>query len=684
MSIAIRMVAMLILQSHGALSAPKVVRRSGSYTQGESSTRTIRAHATVTPAQSNSNDNNAVRPTTRGIMSLNDISKDANACAYTDTESMAGINPSVGRSYAEFIEKHLAKEDTISGLNLISETEKTPGEDTAAWFWVGDNGKALEALTQSDYLGSESIRNLANKVSKFIMDSSKPEYGFVFRRRLLPDLRVASQNETHNLLYSGALSIHDDVHGLTKIGTRYHDDRGGDAPCTFGQHKVSGVFHGKDGARNFAAVLGADTLSESSLEKSESGFELTKTYVIPQSSDGSSLIRVTVLMVQRGIEPFMRLETSTTPVGGSVSDVIFDLQFGVRHDMSVKQVNPSWIAMSQTGKPYRDAEGVFIRLEHAGMFSGNAHASDDGFLSLEHKLEDMAQDETKQVALKLVVVGSHLFDHLDDLYSEIMIRDLETSDTLQGLDLSLSYDVGAAVNGVTAAYEADCHHAHIHGTTPEICTQSTLAWIRKMQEHYLDILMHDGNDFWSRGDSFLLLSCDRMLKQNGVNAGNDGLYKDCIERIAKTLLEDRGSHLDENGARALALIVAAKRSPDASFAAKAKQLAIEIVSRWQIEEKDANWNFASFDGPGAVDNGNWGFKAGIVARAAKSLLTILEPEDKDACQHAVSLIKSVRNYIHKCTVVHDDGTREIKSSLQSGETNSETQAWSILGVFDSE
>jgi hypothetical protein len=637
---------------------------------------------------------------------------------------MMGINSSLGKAYIDFIEKHLAKEDTISGGRQIAETERTLGEDAAVWFWLDDNGKALEVLTQSDYLGSEDIRSLANKMSRFIMESSKPP--LLFRRRLLPELRVASRNETHTLLFSAGQTVSDDPR-FTSIGIRYHDYRDGDAPCIFGQHMVKGVFQGKNGAPGtaFEKKLDADSLSETSLKESKGGFVLTKTYIIKPLNDESSKLKVSVAMEQRGAEPFLRVETSTTPVGGSAQDVSLDLRFRLAEDFSSSQVDPSWIALSQTSKPYRDAQSVFIRLEHQAKFKSiqehkpqvqfaqrrSGHAQEEAFLGLQHNLGDMVEDSTEEVGLKLVVTGAHFFDHLG-FYTNLM-SNLETSE-LQGMDLSLSYDVGAEVNGVVSAYLADCNHAKHQGTTPQVCMPSTLIWIREMVRTYLDVWMKlddypEGStdcscipksncdsksncmNFWGRGGALLLVSCDKMMNAHNSIAGEFSLFNECINRIGERLLiDDRGRWLDENGARALGLITAAKRSPSSPFAKKANEVAREIVNGWYIEQKqyadndtesNAGVHTTGWDG---FDNNYWGFKAGMVARASKVLLTALEPEEKDTCQHAVRLIKATRHYLHNCTVIRDDGTREILTSLHSTETNSETQAWTILGLLDAD
>jgi hypothetical protein len=652
---------------------------------------------------------------------------------------MSGISAEKGRPYIEFIEKHLAKEDTISGGRQISETEKTLGEDAAVWFWLDDNGKALEVLTQSDYLGSEEIRSLANKMSKFIMSSAKPP--LLFRRRLLPDLRIASKDETNTLLFSAGQTFNDNPN-FTSIGVRYHDYRNGDAPCIFGKHKLKGVFHGKDGPSEIDAVLGQDTLSETSLKESDDGFVLTKTHIIKPNNDESSKLRVSIELEQRGSEPFVRLETSTTPIGGSAQDVTLDLRFRLPADYSVTQVNPGFVAMSQTSKPYRDSQSVFFRIEHQDTFSGaqefRSHdlhrvyarptqqltqhraglaATEDGFLAMQHKLGDMEQDSTHQAALKLVVTGAHFHDHLD-FYSETM-SNLETSQELRGMDLSLSYDVGAEVNGVVSAYLADCHHAKLHGTTPEVCAPSTLKWIRQMTATYLDVWMRPDNsslqadgsidcsciqkqncnkgsncrNFWGRGGALLLVSCDRMLnEEDAEKVGEHSLYNECVDRIGERLLvDDRGKWLDENGARALALLTAAKRSSSSDFAKRANEVAREVVNSWYIEDKQFADNdteraggIHSTNWENGFDNNYWGFKAGMVARTSKALLKVLAPEEKETCEHAVNLIKAARKYLHTCTVARDDGTREILTSQHSGETNSETQAWTILGLLDNE
>jgi hypothetical protein len=489
------------------------------------------------------------------------------------------------------------------------------------------------------------------------------------------------------------------------------------------------VFHGKDGAETqFDAVLAEDTLSEMSLKESGNGFVLTKTHIIKPNNDESSKLRVSIELEQRGAEPFVRLETSTTSVGGSAKNVTLDLRFQLPADYSVNQVSPNFISMSQISKPYRDAQSVFIRIENQDKFSEaqehrpttqlaqhrSAHAQESGFLALEHKLGDMEADSTQQAALKLVVTGAHFHDHLD-FYTDTM-DNLETYPELQGMDLSLSYDVGAEVNGVVSAFLADCHHAKLNGTTPEVCLPSTLKWIRQMIATYLDVwmmtdkLQADGStdcsciqkqncakmsncrNFWGRGGALLALSCERMLSTEEEHAGEPGIYNDCISRIGHRLLvDDRGKWLDENGARALALLTAAKRSSSSDFVKRANEVAREIVNSWYIEKKQFADNDTEREGgvhstnwKNGFDNNYWGFKAGMVARTSKALLKVLEPEEKETCHHLVKLIKAARGYLHKCTVVHDDGTREILTSQHSGETNSETQAWTILGLLDAE
>ena len=86
------------------------------------------------------------------------------------------------------------------------------------------------------------------------------------------------------------------------------------------------------------------------------------------------------------------------------------------------------------------------------------------------------------------------------------------------------------------------------------------------------------------------------------------------------------------------------------------------------------------DNDGTVDNFVWSFKAGLLARALKTL-RVAGFLDESQGNRALDLVRACHGYMKQCINPKYELEWEVKTSFLSGETNSETQSWTVLGML---
>jgi len=338
------------------------------------------------------------------------------------------------------------------------------------------------------------------------------------------------------------------------------------------------------------------------------------------------------------------------------------------------------VALTQETQ-YRDARAILIRREGVD-FSGASVFGKDHNLSLSLHV---SFDHPEQPCFSIVLVGSIFHDRIG-LYKGVFDDKTRTT----GLDLSISYDYGAELNGFAAAYNFFCmEKSQLDLKGP--CSIHNNDWIYTQTSKFIRLWYP--NNIWQRGAGFVVLACARMSMAKFISAVERNFYRHCMEILGVKLLDagEPGS-VDETAALVLVYSVLFHHFPATSLASVSRRKTHDLISNLNYSKVGNMLNSASRqEDPEKItvfvnskeygaDTIFWVFKAGLLARAIGFARTsnILEDDDNPHLQNLVS--KSVEEIMG--TVQHmKDGSAQIRTSRLSGETNSETQSWALLGLL---
>jgi uncharacterized protein YyaL (SSP411 family) len=306
---------------------------------------------------------------------------------------------------------------------------------------------------------------------------------------------------------------------------------------------------------------------------------------------------------------------------------------------------------------------------------------------------NISADHPVTLSEKKVLLAGGLYNSMS-AYDGVFAR----LDDFPGLDLSISYDIGAEVNGVACAYLADkLRIAATPGATPIAYEPETRAWFDAILDGYLaDFLVKVGRSYpyiFSRGLAFTILAVDTMYVATG-----EPRYLDIMSRLANVLLHfqvQRGpvennlicngndTFLDCHAADMVALARAAVATGNRRYAEAARR----GLQAYRIDP-DADTGHDVYVLQNAQvsnqDGYYWIFKAGLMLRSLEALEVLSERGlillKRDEWYKIQELQKRALAYIAR--TVHARGNLdELFTCHKAGETNSETQAWALLGLY---
>lgn len=637
--------------------------------------------------------------------------------------------------FVQMMVQHMAKKEVNTGLRALTETEFALG-DGSTWQWSDDNGKALELLSLEAFDGHPEVRSLRREISEFIILNSPPP--FIFRRRMAASLLVhnGTDDEEENIaLETGGLKFFSDKKGArVKQAVKFHDFRNVAADIEHGNHHVS--FNLPDG-RQVDTTLGEETALSGGLrtDKGTASYVWFQDHGINHPDPPNQRIaKITLFAEQRSAEVFTRIETNVQSEDANtpLENVKVGYRFFAPDDKSVTyqmihiggpddaktchdkactdeaqtHENAQWVAISEKIK-FGESHGSFVRLEHKDKFEqvkAEPDPENDQLIkemTLWHNLGTIQPAQSDNFGLKLVVTAGHIWEGIHH-YKEV-INNLESSQ-FAGLDLSVSYDVGAEVNGVVSAMMQDCkdlEEGKLKWGEKNICDAKTREWIKAHVTTYLNKWIDPTmSNVFIRGASFVLMSCSKMLQldQKYRTSADTATYSACVSTIAETVipLKDDGAYwLDDLAAAVIGHAVAYQTFPHQLPGSRQQvnKIVADMIALNPVNHSASNFpntpngpdsttDWAAHVGGGIVqDNMAWSFKAGLVSRACQMALNVPGLLEAKNVEKAVALVETTNAYMRACIDEEYPDAWQIKSSFPSSETNSETQAWTTLGLI---
>jgi hypothetical protein len=278
------------------------------------------------------------------------------------------------------------------------------------------------------------------------------------------------------------------------------------------------------------------------------------------------------------------------------------------------------------------------------------------------------------------------------------------------LDYSVSYDYGAEINAFAKCFAV----ASAEPVVP--ASRLDPAELRALFDQYTDYYFehfvaghYQGkNTIMSRQLAFVILAVATMFRATGEEA-----YRDKLRRLCDALLDfevrfndvagqpasgfpygmgtHRSAFVDGHSSSLLALTQAARYLPDPRFAAAIDRglagFCIEtttVMLDRPVKIDTVSTSIGDEHGNRYNENAYWNFNAGLALRLFAALRTSPCAALREiAARHRdrIELFELVLHWQLRRSLTERDGCVEIRTSIYSGETNSETQPWVMLGLL---
>lgn len=639
---------------------------------------------------------------------------------------------------AAFVINRLYREVPVESGHLLHAVVETqyPTEGDL-WFWADDNAKVLELLSipavwqRWPAVVPELLRFMAT-----LCDGP-----FIFRRLAQPRLETLHQAEGKASFVHSLMDIDCDLaRGIVNLGMRFHDDRNA-RYVTFTGNYVELTHRGQrlvldaeDLIDQTEITREGETLvlrhSAPLRQARRFGRDLdfgrvTYTYRIHATS---MLVGITA---EVALNPDIEVEDVLLTIGqDELSHGGNNVHYSriVAHDAGggttqLRAAAPETMRASLPGCGYY----ALVQDEIAGFALGihaiaEAPEHMEGLVAVvrdpgrlhwvvsRHRFAGRHRGGTLRAVEHKAITAGGLYDRTAD-YERLWREQLARIGTLRvAVDLSISYDYGVEMNAyakccATLLACPELESADVTATAMRAVFDRYLAFYAS---HFLAVGHQGANPMFSRQLAFVILGVETMLRATG-----DAAYRRHLARLATAMLgfehrhpgltgaeesgflmgisTNRSVYVDCHSAALLALVRAQAHLHDAAILeAIDRGMAIYTLQTVAIDFAGAlhkadvvalSWRDEA--GNRQSNHAFWNFQAGLTLR----LFAALEASRDDGMRqvlhrHAPRLVPLsylLHLQLARSTFHHEDGS-EIRSSILSGETNSETQPWVALAL----
>jgi hypothetical protein len=610
----------------------------------------------------------------------------------------------------------------------IAETAAPIGGDS--WFWSDDNAKVLEFLSRPELW--RRFPEETGEILRFVLAMCRGP--LIFRRVSRPRLEPIEKRDRRSRYRHSLMNIEYDLwRGSVAAGLRFHDERNSENLLLTGNRVEFTHQQRRHRLEVEPAINDVDTRHDGhSLKLRHSGDLSFKSYGRPLQ-----LGRITYTYSIDARSMFIDVDVTLEVASGvQVSDVVLTIGHGqpggIYYRIIEADIGPAGPLFSAgvPGWRRREVEGAsyyLIRQRHISGDSWGIHSisRDPARLSaLEAVVQHWgrfrrvvacylfpgAQCGTRLVARerKLITAGG-FYDRIEDYGSLMRGIGLPLSAQQDAWDLSTSYDYGSTINAFAKCFAVRNAVAAADGAPDEDELRSLFD---QYLQHYGDLFANAHakrpNAIFSRDLSFVILGLATMYKTTHAED-----YRKRLARLCEILIEfevpfrgpagspasgflmrmdsPRTAFVDCHSAALLALTQAIRYLDDArlvqtidrglaSFSVEScslvpgSQSRIDTVSTHMIDRL----------GTRRTENAFWNFKAGLTLRFLAALRSSPHPALQSITtrhrERIARLEMILRQQIASSITQQEDGL-EIRTAVSSGETNSETQPWVMLGLF---
>ena len=636
--------------------------------------------------------------------------------------------PADALAAAEFLVRHLYRPIDVAARSRYGAIAETAGPGDDRWFWSDDNAKVLELMSRPEVW--RRFPQETGEILRFVQ--SMCQGPFIFRRVGAPMLEPLGNDGSIASYRHSLMRIRCDLgQGAVVAGLRFHDERNADN-LLLGGNYVAFTYRGRRrkvpvpvGGPNRQAVCNGHLLrlrhvADIATAPGRRLGEIAYTYTFDARS---MLFEVeAALDLDAGIE---------------IADVVLTvghgaLSYSLFNTVVTDKTNgprPLYAAGVPSARSHAAAGAAYyaIRQEHISADALAVHTLSlmpQHLAGIETVVETQGQLDRvlaryefpgrhrggRLVAAehKLITAGG-FYDRIAD-YAALM-REASAARGAQraACDFSISYDYGATLNALAKCFavaaagqapaEADAAPDRLRAAFDE-----TLSYYCELYGYRHEIRP---NAIFSRELSFAVLGVATMFRATGAAE-----YLRRLVRLCEVLLdfemrfEDKAggaasaflmrhdnrdtAYFDCQSAALLALTRAAAIIEDPAFlAAIERGLAAYALATCAVDlPEPRKIDTVAIELPGGRTAGQhhtgfWNFKAGLALRFFAALRGApIASLQAIAARHAdrLELFEAMlRRQLGRSIADRDQGV-EIRTSVFSGETNSETQPWAVLGL----
>ena len=650
--------------------------------------------------------------------------------------------------YAQFMVQRSAKTVKLFGeeFTAFTETEKAIAGDD--WFWTDDNAKTLEMLVLPGVY--EKVAPMTNKVIKFVLRMIKGD--FMLRRAAMPTtdanregFKVESDDCVKQRLHNGLMNYNGDPTRLRQ-SYRFHDGRDQDVYAHTSPVVRLVMEDSKELEFDLGKVQGSCFFRDVAGQKMiESGFAGNLT------ADGKVLARFEFAHVLSSMKTVTDHRVSVVPVDGAP-------KFKVRIALGVEMLNEARMRElksytksgiknanipADAGGTVHDAFADDVPIWHACVMPESVGFSYSSFrfISTPKHYRKVSYELRKEKAKEIghvsnnyecdagaecIVAEARLLT-AGGLYNDMnryvgMLERLSRGEDDGIMDYSISYDIGAELNGLASFYHFATSGAYgSFDGFREVNLQDVKSSIDRHLNIYWQVFAKRNSEglipnLFVRGFTFAAMAVNTMFAATG-----ELTYLRQLERAMELMFTPLATGL-----------LTANREPRAEFMytcmgselwssvdcqASAQLLFGRILTTFPFGVSNSPYlqlchvakagvragapmyhRFKQYHGPQWKlvhhfweDSFTWGFTGGILTRAINAVRHATDrfaecpgvaewvPHEKVVEFKELEL--AIYNYSEASTTIHDGGSlKEIRTSVFSAETNTESQPWIVMGL----
>lgn len=659
----------------------------------------------------------------------------AQAPASTMAPSFDAAESAFGREampYADFIAKAMwrpVNDDDPKGRHGLAETEQR--FNGVRWYWTDDDAKAVEVFSAP--VVYNAYPEIAEGMLDFLLDMTSGP--FIIRRRSENQISFISEDLSKFQVQTGLMNVHGNLRaGQLALSYRFNDGRTVDAVLLSG-NGVRFVYEGAeyylDAEDNIADVrvekadTYADIIIVSDFRIKGSASPVARATYVYRVDSKRTVIDVTATVEALGDAALsnVRLTTSVDQLDNLDGSIRYDrfcheaaekvscagADGGERKVLISGPVNwHSVVQMGSLGFSY----GMHVLAQNGdkhiqtvaeGQKNGKFH-----WIYSTYGADAVTKATPFTIKESRLLTAGGLYRSIEN-YGALLRQALEQQST----DFSISYDYGAELNALAAYYMFAGTGKYAAMPSKERLAQVKDTFDRHLKLYTENFLFHrmEGDRkvypyIFGRGIAFVALGADSMYRATG-----DRQYLDAMRRMVDVMLDMQVSHqsalfdgafrcsavdvyLDCHAAMLLAIARATAWLEDERYKSSVirglhaiRSAVWEFRSESTVVESRGDAAFV-FINPGqrndSLDGALWGFKGGLILRAVHAIEYAgktgrLQLNSYDR-RHLAQLDRFTTMYLDASTMPRPGLGLEVKTSFRSGETNSETQPWTLLGL----